>query len=42
MEKAKSISDLLKADRTTRRTFKKKLRTMMWSDEMLQRIIIGR
>ena len=34
--------DLLKADRTTRHTFKKKLRTLMWNDEILQHIIIGK
>ena len=34
--------DLLRADRTTRHTFKKKMRLMMWNDEMLQHIIIGK
>lgn len=34
--------DLLRRDRTTRHTFKKKRQIMMWKDEMLQHIIIGR
>jgi len=34
--------DLLKADKTSRRSFKKKLLTMTWNDEMLQHIIIGK
>ena len=34
--------DFLRKDRTTNHTFKKKRRIMMWNDEMLQRIIIGR
>lgn len=34
--------DLVKADRTTRHTFLKNLRTMIWNNEMLQHIIIGK
>ena len=34
--------DFLKADRMKRHTFKKKLRTMMWNEEMRQHIIIGK
>ena len=34
--------DLLRRDRTTRHTFKKKRQIMMWKDEIFQHIIIGR
>lgn len=34
--------DLPRGDRTTRHTFKRKRRIMMWKDEMLQHIIVGR
>ena len=34
--------DLLRRDRTTRHTFKKKRQIMTWKDEMLQHVIIGR
>ena len=34
--------DFLRKDKTTNHTFKKKRRIMMWDDEMLQRIIIGK
>ena len=34
--------DLLRRDRTTRHTFKKRRQIMMWKDEIFQHIIIGR
>lgn len=34
--------DLQRRDRTTRHSFRKKRQIMMWKDEMLQHIIVGR